>query len=141
MTPRPPRRRVLRAAFVGFASVTLAGCTTDDIDSPEDRPGRPDIQLKNCYADSKEVRVVVTYLETGESVYDETHVVPGDFCSDAGPSYNLEAVWTEPGAYRVRVEVPGIGASEATVDLSEQAVGDDTATRSVYVDDGEIEIG
>lgn len=132
----PSRRSFCAAIAVPSVAVSLAGCSSNDVHVPSDQPGQPDIQLKNCRSESVTVQVTVTYVETGETVYDDSHSVPGDYCSDMGPSYYLEEVWTDPGEYRIRAEASGVGSDEATVELSKSAVEDDSATRSVRIDSG-----
>lgn len=138
MVPDRSRRRFLCVASLGMAAA-LAGCTSD-VYVPEDLPGGPDLALKNCHAEAVDVHVIVTFVESGETVHDATHTIPGDFCSDVGPSYYVEEVWVDPGEYRIRAEVPGMGAAEATTTLSEVDVREDTGTRSIHVDDGEVDI-
>lgn len=138
--PSPkPRRAILRRAALASVLVPLAGCSTE-LYSSEDGTGQPDIVLKNCHSEPKTVQVTVTHVETGETVYDETHTVPEDYCSDVGPSYELETVWTDPGEYVIRAEAEEMEPAEATVLLSEHAVTNDTATREIHIDDGEIRI-
>lgn len=84
--------------------------------------------------------MTVTYVKTGETVLDATHTVPADYCSDMGPSYYIEEVWVDPGEYRIRAEVDRMNPVEQIVTLSETAVKEDTGTRSIIIDDGEVDI-
>lgn len=133
------RRRIL-CGSLAFTSITLAGCSAEDGTDSKDESGQPDVQLKNCYSESKDIRVIVTNLDTDNRVHHGTHTVPGGFCSDAGPSYDLEAVWTSAGKYRIEASVAGLDTTSVTVTLTENAVREDTATRTISVDDGEITI-
>ena len=138
MHPDPTRRRFLRAAAVVCVPL-LSGCASD-VHWPEDVPGQPDLVLKNCHSEAVELRVSVRHVETDETVHDESHSVPGDFCSDMGPSYHIEQVWTSPGEYAVRAAGDGVESAEGTVTLSELEVDEDTGTRSIHVSHGEITI-
>lgn len=119
-------------------SVPLAGCSVEP--SSDGDGGQPDIVIKNCHSESETLQVTVTRVETDETVHDESHTVPGDYCSDMGPSYEIGSVWTEPGEYLIGAEGAGLESTEATVSLSEHAVTNDTATREIHVDDGAITI-
>lgn len=134
-----PRRRILRSLGSIVGITWVAGCTVETR-APAGNSQQPDLVLKNCHSESKAIQITVTYVANDEIVHDETHTVPENYCSDMGPGKNISDVWTQPGEYRIDAEVQGMAPVEETVTLSEGEVKNDTGTRVISVDDGEIQI-
>lgn len=133
MWERWSRRGVLRAGVAGAVFV-LSGCTSD-IHVPEKRPGEPDIGIKNCRSEGITIRVTVTDAATEETVHDQTHTVPPNYCGEEGPSYYVEEVWTEPGKYAIRVSGERLTPVEKTTTASEREIETDTETCWIRVDE------
>lgn len=126
-----PRRRALIAGGV-VASSALAGCTSV-LDAVGDRIFE-DVNVLNQL--TRTVRGSVTVVDPGdETVLDRVFDVPS---TEADGESNLVAyadIWTEPGAYEIRVELTNLsleGVSQATrtVDI------DDTTAEMVAVSIG-----
>lgn len=133
MSPRFSRRTVIQTGIAG-AALALAGCGSD-IYVPEERPGEPDIGIENCRMEGITLRVTVTRVATDETVHDETHTVPPNYCGEERPSYYLEAVWTEPGEYAIRASGERLAPAERTTTVTERETETDAATRWVRVDE------
>ena len=128
------RRDILRR--LGILPLSLgAGCTIEYEDT-----GQPDIRLKNCDEQSKQVHLNVRYEKTGAAVHDKEHTVPTDYCSDIGPSYDIEDVWKRGGQYTIKTKVSGFDPVSQTVTIEDWAIEDDTETRTIHIYNNEVDI-
>ncbi len=135
-----PSRRGLLGALGGVAvGAALAGCI--GAATPEEHPDAPDLMLRNCTDQSHTVALAVTDTDSGETVHDQSHDVPGGYCGDEGPSRNVEEVWTDPGEYRISATVEDASDAEGTVTLSESDIDGKTGTRTVRIDEDGTTIG
>ena len=128
------RRDILRQ--FGILSLSLgAGCTIEYED-----PEQLDVRIKNCDEQSKQVHVNVKYEKTGARVHDKEHTVPTDYCSDIGPSYDIEDVWKRGGQYTIKAKVSGFDPVSKTVTLEDWEIEDDSETHTIHIYNHEIDI-
>lgn len=136
--PSVTRRQLLGSATVTVAA-PLAGCAdTGPADAGSD--GTPDLLLRNCLQDAKDVEVTVTRVETGETVHEGTHSTPTDSCSDVGGPVEVDSVFERPGDYEIRATTSRLEPATATVTLTEAAVDDDSDTREILLDEDGITV-
>lgn len=126
-TAGPTRRRLVRLLAAGGLAAT-AGCSVS--------VGTTDLTIRNCLADTHRVSVTITRLADDTRLYDETHDVPGDSCSDVSPPPVEEGdVIGEAGEYRIRADADGMDSVTETREFSEPIVENNDDSINVYVED------
>lgn len=128
-------RRSLLRSLAPLSVLTVGGCVDVGYESQT-----TDLTLQNCTNAAIDVTVIVTRVESGNTVHDITHAVPEEYCSDIGDEVEVENVFDAAGDYLVRADVAERDPVETTVSIAEAEAEDDTDVRRIRVGDDGIEI-
>lgn len=129
---RLTRRSVLGTVATGSVGLT-AGCSAS--------VGTTDLTIRNCLTDTRRVEVAITATADGSTVYDDTHNVPGETCSDAREApVAVEDIITEAGTYRIRADAAEMDPIEEERTFNEAVVENNDDAIAVYVEEAGLNL-